>query len=191
MYHVPAVFFFNLNLYPSRIISPTYADNNAPSICLYGGDTTREYYNRAHAYLAASSTTAILTATERHRVVPRLRSSSCAGSCRLFLADSWHSASLSHPISLSSITVASSVSPRTPQIDGSRGMRACSQGGMVDGTAWEGLWDVCAGSCSVQKRQNVHNAAKFQRPGTTFSNLSDKVAVPRGHENCCCFATLQ
>ena len=25
----------------------------------------------------------------------------------------------------------------------------------------------------------------------TFSNFSDKVAVPRGHENCCRFATLQ
>ena len=25
---------------------------------------------------------------------------------------------------------------------------------------------------------------QIQRPGTTFSNLSDKVVVPRGHESC-------
>ena len=33
---------------------------------------------------------------------------------------------------------------------------------------------------------------QIQRPGTTFSNFSDKVAVPtrRGYENCCRFATL-
>ena len=31
----------------------------------------------------------------------------------------------------------------------------------------------------------------IQQPGTTFSNFSDKVAVPRGHENSCRFATLQ
>ena len=32
---------------------------------------------------------------------------------------------------------------------------------------------------------------QIQQPSTTFSNFSDKVAVLRGHENCCRFATLQ
>ena len=29
-----------------------------------------------------------------------------------------------------------------------------------------------------------------QPPGTTFSNFSDKVTVPRGHQNCCRFDTM-
>ena len=35
-----------------------------------------------------------------------------------------------------------------------------------------------------------YDKEQIQRPETTFSNFSDKVAVPRGHENCCRFATL-
>ena len=35
-----------------------------------------------------------------------------------------------------------------------------------------------------------HEKEQIQRPGTTFSNFSDKVEVPRGHEKCRRFATL-
>ena len=38
--------------------------------------------------------------------------------------------------------------------------------------------------------QYSYKKEQIQRPGTTFSNLSVKVAVPRGHENCYRLATL-
>ena len=49
-------------------------------------------------------------------------------------------------------------------------------------------------SYSAAKEKNLatvqYRREQFQRPGTTFSNFSDNVAVLRGHENCCHFATM-
>ena len=49
--------------------------------------------------------------------------------------------------------------------------------------------------CSSMEEQYKNNWPQYEkeqikRPRTTFFNFSDKVAVPRGHENCCLFATL-
>ena len=44
---------------------------------------------------------------------------------------------------------------------------------------------------AVKKHVATVQEKKIQQPGTTFFNFSDKVAVPRGHENCCRFTTPQ